>query len=42
MVKEHLKELGKKTHPMDDLTRLGAISSEVMGGKEDFLAMMGL
>ena len=42
MVKEQLGELGKKTHPMDDQTRLGATSSEVMGRKEDFLAMMGL
>jgi hypothetical protein len=42
MVKEQVGELGKKTHPMDDQTRLGATSSEVMGRKEDFLAMMGL
>ena len=35
-------ELGKKTHPIDDQTKLGATSSEVMGRKEDFLAMMGL
>jgi hypothetical protein len=35
MVKEQVGELGKKTHPMDDRTRLGATSSEGMGRKED-------
>ena len=42
MVKQQLGELGKKTHPMDDQSRLGSTSPEVSGRKEDFLAMMGL